>query len=201
MTSTQQYRSTDMLVTSAECTQLTKEVITNPVTGDRMTILCSARNHCREYFRTQFDLPAGSHGTPLHYHRGIAETFEVLEGELEMELGAKGNIKVLRPGEVVYIPPRMPHSFRNSSNNWVTYVTEVKPGAEFEQFIRGMFGLAIDGKVNGQGMPTNLLQFALLIEKADLVLVNQPAFVEPMVKGLAQIARFMGVEKSLVKYW
>jgi hypothetical protein len=131
----------------------------------------------------------------------MAEIFEVLDGELEMELGAKGNVKILRPGEVVYVPPRMLHSFRNSSDNWTTYRTEVRAGASFEQFIRGMFGLAIDGKVNSTGMPLNPLQFALLIEKADLVMADAPGFVESMVKGLAQMAKWMGVEKSLVKYW
>ncbi|KYC39494.1 cupin [Scytonema hofmannii PCC 7110] len=179
----------------------TSEVIINPVTGDRMTITHSSLHSHHENFQCCFDLPPGAHGAPLHYHRGMAETFEVLDGELEMELGAKSNVKILRPGEVVYVPPRMLHSFRNASNNWTTYRTEVRSGASFEQFIRGMFGLAIDGKVNSTGTPLNPLQFALLIEKADLVIADAPAFVESIVKRLAQIARWMGVEKSLVKYW
>ncbi|KYC42587.1 cupin [Scytonema hofmannii PCC 7110] len=180
---------------------VTPEVITNPVTGDRMTITHSSLRNHHENFQCCFDLPPGAHGAPLHYHRGMAETFEVLDGELEMELGAKGNVKILRPGEVVYVPPRMLHSFRNSSDNWTTYRTEVRSGASFEQFIRGMFGLAIDGKVNSTGMPLNPLQFALLIEKADLVMADVPGFVESMVKRLAQMAKWLGVEKSLVKYW
>ncbi len=102
----------------------------------------------------------------------------------------------------MYVPPGTPHSFRNTSDEWVTFVSEVRPAGEFEQFIRAMYGLAIDAKVNKEGMPTNPLQLALVIQKADLVFVGLPLFVQKLIIGtLAQIAHLLGVERSLVKYW
>lgn len=178
------------------------EQIENPVTGDRMTVLCSTHDSNGKSFKAQFNLPPGSNGSPLHYHNHLTETFEVLSGSLEMEVGAKGNIKILRPGEIVYVPAGTPHSFRNTSEEWVTFVSEVRPAGEFEQFIRAMYGLAIDAKVNKEGMPTNPLQLALVIQKADLVFVGLPLFVQKLIIGtLAGIARLLGVERSLVKYW
>lgn len=178
------------------------EEIINPVTGDRMTILTSTSDSHGKSFKAQFSLPPGSHGSPLHYHENITETFEVLSGSLEMELGAKGNIQVLQPGKIVYVPAGMQHSFRNTSKDWVTFTSEALPPRKFEQFICSMYGLAIDGKVNAQGMPLNPLHLALLIEKADLVLVGQPVFVQKLLIGsLSRIARILGVERSLVKYW
>lgn len=175
--------------------QSRREQIENPVTGDRMTILCSTRNSHGQHFKAQHSLPPGANGAPLHYHNTLTETFEVLSGSLEMELGERGNIKTLQPGEVVYVPARMHHSFRNRSHDWVTFVSEVRPPGEFEQFIRAMYGLGIDGKVNQEGMPTNPLHLALVIQKADLVLVGQPVFLQKLiVSNLAWLARLLGVE-------
>jgi mannose-6-phosphate isomerase-like protein (cupin superfamily) len=178
------------------------EAIENPVTGDSMVVLQSTHVMGGNSFTAKFTLPAGSHGTPLHYHNNLLETFEVLSGALEMELGEKGNIKILLPGEVVYVPAGMYHSFRNSSENEVVFVSSVHPAGEFEQFIRAMYGLAIDGKVNPSGMPKNLLHFALVIQKADLVIVGIPVFIQKVIIGsLAALARSLGMESSLSKYW
>jgi hypothetical protein len=52
-----------------------------------------------------------------------------------------------------------------------------------------LFGLAIDGNVNPEGMPTNLLQVALLIQQADLILVGSPRVVQTLLFGtLAKLA-------------
>jgi mannose-6-phosphate isomerase-like protein (cupin superfamily) len=176
--------------------------IENPVTGDSMVVLQSTQESGGNSFTAKFTLPPGSHGTPLHYHNNLLETFEVLSGALEMELGEKGNIKVLLPGEVVYVPAGMYHSFRNPSENEVVFVSSVHPAGEFEHFIRAMYGLAIDGKVSPSGMPKNLLHFALIIQKADLVLAGLPVFVQKVIVGsLASLARLLGMEHSLSKYW
>ncbi len=92
------------------------EVIENPVTGDRMTVLHSSRESDGAYAKFQFDLPPGAKGSPLHYHTRMSETFTVLKGCLEMEVGQKGNYRTLQAGESLKVPPEMPHSFRNASN-------------------------------------------------------------------------------------
>ncbi|MBE9189261.1 cupin domain-containing protein [Gloeocapsopsis crepidinum LEGE 06123] len=176
----------------------------NSVTGDRMTIFCTTQDSHGKSFKAQYVLPPKANGSPLHYHNSITETFEVLSGSLEMELGTKGNIKILQPGEIVCVPAGMPHSFRNSSNNEVIFVSEVLPPRQFEQFIRAMYGLANDGRVNQAGMPTNILHLAVILQKADLVLVAPPLFMlvqKLIITSLARLAYLLGVERSLVKYW
>ncbi|MBE9049835.1 cupin domain-containing protein [Nostocales cyanobacterium LEGE 11386] len=152
--------------------------------------------------KIRFDLPPGAKGSPLHYHTTMSETFTVLQGCLEMEVGHKGNRRILRAGESLHIPTGMPHSFCNSSDSWVTFTSENLPAGEFEKFIRGMYGLAIDGQVNQEGMPTNLLYFALLLKKADTIIVGLPLIVQKLLIGtLVQIAHLLRVERSLIKYW
>ncbi|WP_242049139.1 cupin domain-containing protein [Aulosira sp. FACHB-615] len=184
--------------TSILTTQQQPEVIVNPVTGDRMTILETGA----AYSKIRFDLPPKAKGSPLHYHTKMSETFTVLQGCLEMEFGHKGNRRTLYAGESLHVPAGVHHSFHNPSDDWVAFTSENKPAAGFEQFIRSMYGLAIDGKVNHEGMPTNLLYFALLLKKADIVLVGIPRVVQTLLVGvLVRLGDLISVERSLVKYW
>jgi quercetin dioxygenase-like cupin family protein len=60
----------------------------------------------------QGDLPPGAASVPLHTHPE-SETFYLLEGEAEFT-GVAGDVLstfVVRPGDVVYVPPRTPHRF------------------------------------------------------------------------------------------
>jgi quercetin dioxygenase-like cupin family protein len=172
------------------------EKIENPATGECMTILCSTRDSNGEYLLIRFDLPPGATAPPLHYHVSITETFEVLSGAIEIELGKKRKRKTLRPGKIVQVPPGLHHSVWNASDEWVAYTTLVRPAAEFEQFLRGLYGLARDG------VRTNPLQFALLVEKSDTLLVSQPVFLQRLIFGvLTRIARLLRVEQSLAQYW
>ncbi|MDX1977439.1 MAG: cupin domain-containing protein [Pseudanabaenaceae cyanobacterium bins.68] len=174
------------------------EVIVNPVTGDRMTVLESRPN----YTKIHFDLPPGAKGSPLHFHPTMAETFTVLEGCLDMEVNRQGNQRFLQAGETVHILPGTPHSFCNNSTEWVSFTTENKPGIGFERFIRGLYGLAIDGQVNSEGMPTNLLQLAVLLKQSDTVPVGIPPFLfHSLIAFLVGIAGFFHVDRSLSKYW
>ncbi|MBD2452125.1 cupin domain-containing protein [Nostoc sp. FACHB-152] len=163
-----------------------------------MTILESGQ----AYAKIRFDLPPHAKGSPLHYHTRMSETFTVLEGFLEMEFAQQGNRKTLYAGESLHIPAGVHHSFHNPSNDWVAFTTENSPATGFEQFIRGMYGLAIDGQVNHEGMPTNLLHLALLLKKADLVIVGIPLFLQTLlINLLLRLAQAMKTERSLAKYW
>lgn len=178
------------------------EIIVNPVTGDRMTILYPSHQSQSGYAKIQFDLPPGAKGSPLHYHTEMEETFTVLAGCLEMEVGRKGLRRTLRSGESVHVPAGMHHSFCNTSQDWVTFTTENRPAAGFEQFIRGLYGLAIDGKVNPEGMPTNLLQLAILLKLSDTVPVGIPPFLfQLLINSLVWVAQIFSIETSLLKYW
>lgn len=183
--------------------KLTKpEIIVNPVTGDRMTILYPSHQSQGGYAKIQFDLPPGAKGSPLHYHTEMEETFTVLEGCLEMEVGRKGIRRTLRSGESVHVPAGMHHSFGNTSQDWVTFTTENRPAAGFEQFIRGLYGLAIDGKVNPEGMPANLLQLAILLKLSDTVPVGIPPLLfQLLINSLVWVAQSFRIETSLLKYW
>ncbi len=125
-----------------------------------------------------------------------------IKGYLEMELGQKGNQQIMLPNESAIVPAGMHHSFCNNSNDWVTFTTENSPADGFERFIRGLYGLAIDDKVNSKGMPTSLLQLAVLLKLSDTIPVGIPPIVfQLVINTLVWIAQVFNVNRSLGKYW
>jgi hypothetical protein len=79
---------------------------------------------------------------------------------------------------------------------------EMRPAARFEAMIRNAFGLAQDGKVNKQGMPT-LLQLAVFArEFADVMqFTRSPRIVQEILFGLlTPIALRLGYRGSYPEY-
>jgi uncharacterized RmlC-like cupin family protein len=61
----------------------------------------------------ELELPPGGRSR-AHLHRGVESAGYVLEGELEMLWGAQLEHRDrIRPGELAYIPPDMPHLVLN----------------------------------------------------------------------------------------
>ncbi|HEY9627786.1 MAG TPA: cupin domain-containing protein [Coleofasciculaceae cyanobacterium] len=202
MTGTDSSNSENLFSSSSKSPLLEPKTIVNPATGDRMTVLHASHQSQGTYAKFRFDLPPGAKGSPLHYHTQMDETFTVLKGCLEMEVGQKNNRRWLKPGESVRVMAGTHHSFRNSSEDWVTFISENRPSAGFERFIRGLYGLAIDGKVNPEGMPTNLLQLAILLKQADTLPVGIPPLLfNGLINLLLGVAQVFRTERSLLKYW
>lgn len=60
------------------------------------------------------ETPPNVQGPPPHLHNSYKEAFLIVEGE--MEFFVNGEIKVLRAGESIDIPPKTLHTFGNKSN-------------------------------------------------------------------------------------
>jgi quercetin dioxygenase-like cupin family protein len=61
----------------------------------------------------EWTVPAGF-STGLHVHRVQEETFYVLEGECEWQIGDQ--LVRAKPGAYVFIPPGVPHNIGNASD-------------------------------------------------------------------------------------
>jgi mannose-6-phosphate isomerase-like protein (cupin superfamily) len=175
--------------------------ITNSITGDKFKIIHSIADGF-DSVKIQFTLPPKAKGAPLHYHLNFVETFEVTSGNLEMSFGDAKSKRIVSPGELVTVKQGTLHSFNNPHHEPVTFVSEAPPAAEFEKFIRSMYGLANDGKTNKDGMPTNFLHLALILDYADLNFPNVPRSLQNLVrKTLTGFARKMGTETNLKTYF
>ena len=74
-------------------------------------------------------------GPPLHVHPGFDETYLVLEGRLEIVMGAER--RELAPGASAYVSGTLPHTFANPSGERTRFLSFCSPGG-FEEFFRAV---------------------------------------------------------------
>jgi quercetin dioxygenase-like cupin family protein len=103
--------------------------------GKPMTFLVTGED-TKHTSMFHWTLPPGL-STGLHVHRVQEETFYVLEGECEWQVG--GRLVHAKPGTYVFIPPGVPHNIANASDKPATMLLTVSPpGFEhyFEELVK-----------------------------------------------------------------
>jgi mannose-6-phosphate isomerase-like protein (cupin superfamily) len=146
------------------------QTVENPVTGERLTFLETARETGGEYVRFEALIAPGGTLAAPHLHPKQQERFEFVSGSLTMKVN--GATIETEPGDVVVIEPGTPHNFWNKTDQPVRMVVEMRPALELESLLETMYGLAADGKTNRWGMP-NPFRLAV-IAKAHFDVVRVP---------------------------
>jgi quercetin dioxygenase-like cupin family protein len=77
---------------------------------------------------------AGGGAPPLHFHERHTESFYVLDGELEVEVG--GDELVAGPGSWVQVPPGVAHTFRPAGSGETRFLNVHSPNCGFGEFTR-----------------------------------------------------------------
>ena len=108
----------------------------------------------------EWSLAAGSTGALPHTHRAHTDVFYVLDGELELRLGAE-TVR-LPAGSCVAAPPLLVHGFRNpagtvarllnvhATGGWASGRHQFEP-PEFDTFPAGAGSAAVRGSITGPG--------------------------------------------------
>ncbi|MGH2968534.1 MAG: cupin domain-containing protein [Solirubrobacteraceae bacterium] len=78
----------------------------------------------------------GDSPPPLHHHRSHAESFYVLEGELELTAGDR-ELRAAA-GAWVQVPPGIPHTFSSSGSEPVRFLNLHTPSCGFGAFLRAL---------------------------------------------------------------
>ena len=84
-------------------------------------------------------------GPPVHVHPRAEESYEVIEGALEVFMN--GDWSPVRAGEKATVPAGVPHSVRNASDEPARIVNIHRPAQRFESFFRDMHRLIHEGKI------------------------------------------------------
>jgi quercetin dioxygenase-like cupin family protein len=148
----------------------TGDTIENPVTGERITFLATARDTDGDAVVIETVVQPDGFVAAAHVHPSQTERFAVAEGTLGLKVG--GEKITLEPGDVAVVEAGTPHKFWNAGEEPVRFVCEVRPALQFESLLETMFALAADGKTNRKGMP-NPLRLAV-IAKAHFDTVRLP---------------------------
>jgi mannose-6-phosphate isomerase-like protein (cupin superfamily) len=122
-----------------------RELDFRPAIGERWEITQSAADSSGEVFEATVWLDARLPGPPPHMHPNSEESFEVLEGSLD--LFKDGAWTTLRSGETASVPAGARHTFRNRSDEPVKFSARLRPAGRSEEFFRHMVALIREGKI------------------------------------------------------
>jgi len=114
--------------------------------GDILTFLATTEETDGAYFMLEDALPPGA-GVPTHIHHDQAETFYIVEGELEMMLD--GEVRQATAGDFLHVSKGSPHSFTNRSQSLVKLLATYVPAGNAEKFYRE----AMDETTNRNATP------------------------------------------------
>lgn len=104
------------------------------VLGDRVIIKLRAAESPYAMSVVHVEVPPGS-GTPCVTHAREEEIYFVVEGELLMH--APGIKQVLKAGDLVHVPPKTPHGYRNATDKPVKFLAWAV-GGQIDGFFRDM---------------------------------------------------------------
>ncbi len=141
-----------------------------------------------ELFEATNWLDAQMPGPPVHVHPTAEDSFEVLEGALDVCVD--GEWRTVRAGETATAPAGVPHTLRNATTEQVRLVNIHRPALQFESFFREMHSLIEQGKIKRlpPKEPRSAIYAAMLFAKyPDEIRVTKPP--NGVFKALALVGR------------
>jgi mannose-6-phosphate isomerase-like protein (cupin superfamily) len=170
----------------------TGQTLTNHTTGQSITFLELAADTGGERLVLKSTWKGRAPRPPVHYHPRQEEHFEVLEGELGVEL--EGERRTLRAGDTLDVPAGARHEMWNAGEGTTQARWEVRPALRTEEMMETVFGLAQDGHVDAKGMPSMLRIAPIALRHGqEFRLAKPPWAVQlPVLALLSPIARLRG---------
>jgi quercetin dioxygenase-like cupin family protein len=158
-----------------------------PVFGLEATVTTPSAATNGDYVEMDVVLEPKGH-TTLHYHPEQEETFEVLDGTLEVL--REGAWHQVPARESVTVPRGATHAFRNATETPVRFLNVHRPALTFQTFLETLDRLIRAGKVKGlNGLRSGIYVSMASVEQASSVQVRPP---DKLIRGLAFIGRRLG---------
>jgi quercetin dioxygenase-like cupin family protein len=158
-----------------------------PIFGLQATITTPAAATDGAYFEIDDVLEPGGHATD-HYHPAQEETFQVLDGTLEVF--RDGGWHKVPAGESSTVPRGATHAFRNASQTPVRFLNSHRPALTFQEFLETVDGLIRAGKIKGpRDLRSGIYLSMAAVERGTAVQVKPP---QMLLRGLAFIGRRLG---------
>src|SRR5919202_1072382 len=118
-------------VTSSETIPAAGQVITNPISGERIVIRESAAQTGGRLLAFDLFLPPGAHVPARHVHPVQKEQFTVIAGRMRFSLGRR--TIVATPGDTVLVPAGTAHWFGNVGAGVAHARVEARPALRMEE--------------------------------------------------------------------
>ncbi|MDO9376051.1 MAG: cupin domain-containing protein [Ferruginibacter sp.] len=170
--------------------------IYNPVQRDTAVFLKTVDETGGAFTLIEVEVAPGG-GVGEHFHTGYTETFECMEGEVNIQQGKK--IIVLKPGDKPVVTEKNTlHRFFNTSNKASRFTVLITPGCRgFEEGIQIAYGLARDGKTDRTGTPRRVAYLGILLLLTQTKLPGWQGMIEKGLRWMGRRAERRGVTDEL----
>ena len=122
----------------------------------------TARETQGRSFEMEWELAPHTGGTPVHVHPHAAESYEVLEGELDLYVN--GAWRTLSAGEKASVDPGVAHTFRNASGSRARVYNTHAPAMRFGEYFEGLKRVVNSGAIrDGRPTPKAILHLSVLM--------------------------------------
>lgn len=168
------------------------DVISNPVTGERLRFLKRSADTDGELLRMELWATPKLMGPVEHVHPEQTESFEIRSGTLVIRID--GDTRRLGPGDEATIPPGTPHTHWVESEEPVCAIVEFSPALRTEDGFETLFSLGRAGRLNKKGMPS-LWQLAAMHGEYPnhMYLSSIPVILQKVgCAALTPVARLLG---------
>lgn len=169
-------------------------VLENPVTKERLVLLKVAGDS----LRLEEQVPVDMIRPPVHLHRRQAERFEVLEGQVTIQV--RKEEYVLDAGESLLVEAGTPHTWWNSGTGELRMLTDFQPAGNMLSFFETFCGFAREGRANSEGGPP-FLQVAASAGFWESYLGSPPVALQVALFALLRpLAYLRGYRKSYERF-
>jgi quercetin dioxygenase-like cupin family protein len=182
-------------VTSSETIPAAGQVITNPISGERIIIRASGAQTGGRLLAFDLFLPPRAHVPARHVHPVQEEQFTVVAGRVRFRLGRFGRRTILaHPGDTVLVPAGTAHWFGNAGAEVAHAWVEVRPALRMEELFESAAAMGRTRLFPGARLPrlSDLALFLLEFQR-ELAVPDMPAFlVRAFLAPLAWLGRRRG---------
>ena len=141
-------------------------------------------------FEMEWELGPQTGGTPVHTHPLATESYDVLEGRLDVYVD--GTWRTLSAGERVSVPPGGRHTFRNASDLPARVYNTHRPALRFGEYFAALDRVVNSGAIrDGRMTPKVILHMAVLMTSFE----DEIRSVKPphaVMRVLALVGRLLG---------
>jgi quercetin dioxygenase-like cupin family protein len=166
------------------------QTLSNVASGERITFRRTAAETGGELVEIDLELPAGRRVPGgLHVHPVQEERFEVVDGTMRFRMGRERI--VAEAGDVVVVPPGVPHDFANAGDTDALVRVEVRPALKMERLFETAVALAAQGRtmMGGIPRPLDLALFTREFEQEVQAAFPPRWLLRPLLAPLAWLAR------------
>jgi len=138
----------------------------------------------------EWELAPRTGGTPVHFHPHASESYEVLEGELDVYVADAW--RSLTAGEKVTVEAGVPHTFRNASDKAARIYNAHEPAMRYGEYFEGLNRVANSGVIASARMtPRAVLYLAVLMTsyEEEIRSVKPP---HAMMRVFGAVGRLLG---------